>query len=55
MKKLIVGVLGITLLLTACNTKDNHHETNKEHQNNTTQKPKNMIIMQNISCIYINF
>lgn len=40
MKKLIVGVLSITLLLTACSTKDNHHETNKEHQNNTTQKPK---------------
>ena len=40
MKKLIVGVLGITLLLTACSTKDNNHEANKEHQNNTTQQPQ---------------
>lgn len=40
MKKLIVGVLGITLLLTACSTKDNNHEANKEHQTNTTQQPQ---------------
>ena len=40
MKKLIVGLLGITLLLTACSTKDNHHVAHKEHQTNTTQQPK---------------
>lgn len=38
MQKIIVGLLGTTLLLTACSTKDNHHESNKEHKTNTTQQ-----------------